>query len=123
MASTSAHAQIYSALTLALLEDSGWYQSNFSLAEALLWGRGKGCAYVQSPCVSDNGATLLAGMCAVSNSVGCTADRRAKGGCNLVTWNGPLPAQFQYFNDPTLGGELPVMDYCPYYAVPDCDRS
>jgi hypothetical protein len=29
MASTSAHHAVYSALTLAALEDSGWYRANY----------------------------------------------------------------------------------------------
>ena len=34
------------ALTLAALEDSGWYKANYSLAEPFEYGRGSGCDFV-----------------------------------------------------------------------------
>ena len=33
------------ALTLAALEDSGWYKANYSMAEPFEWGRGRGCDF------------------------------------------------------------------------------
>lgn len=40
----------YSKLTLALLQDSGWYMPNYENAEELKWGKGLGCAFINSRC-------------------------------------------------------------------------
>ena len=37
-------------LTLALLNDSGWYQVSFPAAKPLLWGKGWGCEIAQTAC-------------------------------------------------------------------------
>ena len=41
---------VLSSLTLALLEDSGWYSVDYSAAEPLEWGRGKGCDFINQGC-------------------------------------------------------------------------
>ena len=115
MAPVDSHIAIKSALTLAALEDSGWFKANYSVAEPLLWGRGKGCSYVTSPCVSNGGTTALDGMCTQTGAQGCTADHRARGQCNLVTYSTDLPTQYRYFTDPKVGGSLAEADYCPHY--------
>lgn len=126
MASTESHAAILSPLTLAALEDSGWYRANYSMAEPLLWGRNEGCGYVTERCVSNSG--VLDGMCTTMDSdessfFGCSSGRRAQGQCNLIRHSADLPAQFQYFSDPRLGGRTAVYDYCPLYAATkDCSN-
>jgi len=115
MASTTSHVSIYSALTLALLEDSGWYTANYSMAHPLLWGRGKGCDWASEKCVCASSGTA-AGFCDESSPTNaCTPDHRAKGYCNMVNYGGSLPTEYQYFTDATKGGSLVQADYCPYY--------
>ena len=41
---------VFSRLTLAVLEDSGWYSVDYSAAEPLLWGRGRGCGFIDQGC-------------------------------------------------------------------------
>ncbi|GKA76124.1 EGF-like, conserved site-containing protein [Tanacetum coccineum] len=41
---------VVSKMTLALLEDSGWYQANYSMADHLDWGRNQGTDFVTAPC-------------------------------------------------------------------------
>lgn len=41
---------VFSGLTLSLLEDSGWYRVNYSVADPLFWGRGQGCNFVAQAC-------------------------------------------------------------------------
>jgi leishmanolysin-like peptidase len=43
-----------SPLTLALLEDSGWYRANFALSTTPLFGRGAGCGFLEGDCASDS---------------------------------------------------------------------
>lgn len=49
---TGSHTQnrVFSRLTLAIMEDSGWYRANYSLAQRLDWGRGLGCDFVMKSC-------------------------------------------------------------------------
>jgi hypothetical protein len=83
------------------------------VAEPLLWGRGKGCAYVTERCVGGADGPLD-GFCDANGATGCTADRRAQGVCNLVTYTSDLPAAYQYFpGQPNVGGRLDEADYCP----------
>lgn len=46
-AMTGTHTQnpVYSRLTLALMEDTGWYTANYSMAETLHWGKNLGCNF------------------------------------------------------------------------------
>jgi hypothetical protein len=45
----------YSALTLGLLEDTGWYKANFELAEIASWGHLAGCEFwdINTDCIVD----------------------------------------------------------------------
>ena len=49
---TGTHTQnpVYSNVTLALLEDTGWYLPEYSLAEPLKWGKNLGCDFVLKSC-------------------------------------------------------------------------
>ncbi|KAI7747342.1 hypothetical protein M8C21_019370, partial [Ambrosia artemisiifolia] len=41
---------VVSKMTLALLEDSGWYEANYSMADRLDWGSNQGTEFVTGPC-------------------------------------------------------------------------
>eukprot|EP00579_Thalassiosira_antarctica_P010016 CAMPEP_0201910674 /NCGR_PEP_ID=MMETSP0903-20130614/1961_1 /ASSEMBLY_ACC=CAM_ASM_000552 /TAXON_ID=420261 /ORGANISM="Thalassiosira antarctica, Strain CCMP982" /LENGTH=744 /DNA_ID=CAMNT_0048445341 /DNA_START=36 /DNA_END=2270 /DNA_ORIENTATION=- len=47
-----------SPLTLALLEDSGWYRANFQMSTAPLFGRGAGCGFVEGNCIGESRNTV-----------------------------------------------------------------
>lgn len=51
-AMTGTHTQnpVYSRLTLALMEDTGWYKANYSMAQDLFWGKNLGCDFVMKSC-------------------------------------------------------------------------
>lgn len=51
-AMTGTHTQnpVYSRITLALMEDTGWYRANYHLAQPLKWGRHLGCTFAMSSC-------------------------------------------------------------------------
>ncbi len=126
MAPVAGPRSAVSLLTLAYFQDSGWYDVNFSKAESspsFSWGRGQGCAFVDSPCVSEAGIPLGAGdryFCATADEERCTFDLSSLGFCNRITYNGALPSPFQWFgtsgNLAKAGGSLAEMDYCPYYS-------
>jgi len=121
-ASTSSHASIKSALTLASLEDSGWYQVDYTKSEPLIWGRGEGCAFATEACITSS--RTLHGFCNTAGATACTADYKAKGNCAMSTYSSALPTAYQYFSNTAQGGSLAQTDYCPYYQAysnGDCD--
>ena len=42
----------FSIFTMALLEDTGWYQVDYSLADKTTFGKDKGCNFVKNTCNS-----------------------------------------------------------------------
>ncbi|CAJ2675541.1 unnamed protein product [Trifolium pratense] len=84
---------VVSNMTLALLEDSGWYKANYSMADRLDWGRNQGTEFVTSPCNLWKGGY----HCNTTQFSGCTYNREAEGYCPIVTYSGDLPQWAQYF--------------------------
>ncbi|OQS03053.1 leishmanolysin-like peptidase, partial [Thraustotheca clavata] len=111
MTATASSTPIYSAITLALFEDSGWYTANYSMAQTLTWGYLEGCTFATSKC-SEWSTNYFC------NTKGdhCTPTRDAKGYCDLATYKSSIPAGFQYFSNPSLGGQDSYSDYCPLYV-------
>ncbi|XP_047324827.1 leishmanolysin-like [Impatiens glandulifera] len=104
---------VVSKMTLALLEDSGWYQANYSMADRLDWGRNQGTEFVSSPCNLWKGAY----HCNSTQVSGCTYNREAEGYCPIVTYNGDLPQWARYFSQANKGGQSSLADYCTYYVA------
>ena len=90
---------VVSKMTLALLEDSGWYQANYSMADRLDWGRNQGTDFVTSPCNLWKGAY----HCKTINLSGCTYNREAEGYCPIVSYSGDLPQWARYFPQANKG--------------------
>lgn len=113
MSATSSYDPVYSAMTLALFEDGGWYQVSYAAAEALPWGYLEGCGVARARCSTWNSRYI----CSDASQDACTADRNAKGYCNIAMYSASIPAGFQYFQDPTVGGRDTYADYCPFYRA------
>ncbi|KAK7198937.1 major surface protease gp63 [Novymonas esmeraldas] len=109
-------ACIYSATTIAAMEDTGFYKGNYSMAEPMMYGRNAGCRLVTDKCVVKGVSQFPEMFCGSANdsNLVCASDRLGVGDCNVVNHDSPLPPKFQYFSDATLGGEDEKMDYCPY---------
>eukprot|EP00802_Teleaulax_amphioxeia_P007078 Tamp_07084.p1 GENE.Tamp_07084~~Tamp_07084.p1 ORF type:complete len:618 (+),score=81.29 Tamp_07084:601-2454(+) len=71
-----------SAVTLALLEDSGWYLPDYSQADALTWGWRKGCSFATA--CSTFSST---GWCNALGQYACTFDRSGLGNCTNLGSN------------------------------------
>ncbi|KAK7199304.1 major surface protease gp63 [Novymonas esmeraldas] len=112
-------AGIYSAITIAAMEDTGFYKGNYAMAEPMMYGRNAGCGLQTEKCVVDGVSQFPDMFCGSVNDskLVCTSDRLGVGDCNLVNHDLPLPPQFRYFSDVTLGGEEEEMDYCPYVEL------
>lgn len=105
----------YTAMTLALLEDLGFYQVNYELAEAMPWGREAGCKFFTDKCVTDGETNYSWMFCTEAlNYPTCDADHRLLGFCSIRKYAAPMPSAFQYFVDDTVVGTSgPFMDFCP----------
>lgn len=58
MTSNYIEEPVVSRFTLALLEDTGWYQVNQNVAEDLVWGNGAGCDFLEQDCVQNSTAAF-----------------------------------------------------------------
>ncbi|EPY84655.1 leishmanolysin-like peptidase [Camelus ferus] len=133
-AMTGSHTQnrVLSRITLALMEDTGWYKANYSMAEKLDWGRGMGCDFVEKSCKfwidqQRQKRQMLSPYCDTLRSnplqLTCRQDQRAVAVCNLQKFPKPLPQEYQYFDElsgvpaedlPYYGGSVEIADYCPF---------
>jgi leishmanolysin-like peptidase len=136
MTGTFTQNPVFSKITFALLEDTGWYMPDYSLAQQLEWGRGLGCAFAKGSCgewINDKqsrpGDTIYPFCERLKNrtplKLKCTVDRFAVAICNLVEYSAALDNSYQYFSslpDETIdaqklksyGGFVDLADFCPY---------
>lgn len=135
-AMTGTHTQNskYSRITLAVLQDTGWYVANFSRADKLEWGKDLGCDFAKKSCkswIDDRraGGLSIKPFCDRMKSdvlqIACTDDRASKAVCNMRKFKDPLPVMYRNFhsldglagNDDQLahfGGSVDLADYCPF---------
>ncbi|XP_076455819.1 leishmanolysin-like peptidase [Babylonia areolata] len=134
MTGTYTQNSVISRITLAMMEDTGWYEADYSMAQDYEWGKGLGCEFVTKSCYH-----WISTRLARNESIypycrrvkrgelwtDCTHNRHAVALCNLVEYAGPLPEQYQYFSEHQLqgvkpgqenryGGSVMLANYCPY---------
>jgi hypothetical protein len=68
---------VKSSLTLALLQDSGWYKVDYAAADILRWGYRQGCQFLNS-C----GSQSSIGWCPIQPNHQCSFDRSGMGTCS-----------------------------------------
>lgn len=109
-----------SVFTLSFFKDLGFYDVDMNHAIPLSFGKGGGCGFIDSKCNTEAGGLgkFWCNEFAANNNPTkfCTFDRRGIGYCNARKYSSALPAQFQYFSDPTVGGG-DFVDKCPYVAA------
>jgi len=107
---------LVSALTIAFLEDSGWYRlRNGVLLDEQPFGASLGCPFATQPCGRDSWPSQLGYWCEHSGAIGCAPGFRAKAPCDLVTFSSAIPAPYRYFPEPTRGGMSEFGDFCPTF--------
>lgn len=123
---------IFSALTVALMEDSGWYKPNYNLAKNSIFGLGAGCAFVTGDCLIDglvpsyskgffcNYVLKRGAQDTLQGTPTCDASHYFISECDLIDQadarNGgkDIPEVYQYFDNPKIGPyRLIEADYCP----------
>jgi hypothetical protein len=115
----------FTAVELALLEDSQWYGVDFGEAARPGWGYKAGCSFVTEECIL-NGVPVAHPFC-IEAGPGCTADYRATAWCGVESLSkaelesaADIPKRYQYFDDRVddpMVGLSESFDYCPHYEV------
>ncbi|KAG1712564.1 hypothetical protein DVH05_000306 [Phytophthora capsici] len=129
MTAVDSYRNVFSALTLAFFEDSGWYRVNASTTEVLHFGLNKGCSFVTEKCVDPVTEIPIAPdhFCTSIDTKGCSVDARSRSTCSLSSKKQKIPAEFQYFlGSPSKGGINTFADFCPVnvaYSGGDCSIS
>ncbi|KAG9271613.1 leishmanolysin-like peptidase [Astyanax mexicanus] len=133
-AMTGSHTQnrVFSRITLAIMEDTGWYRANYSMAENLEWGKGLGCDFVMKSCKfwidqQRHARLSLTPYCesvrGTPLQLSCRQDQLAVAVCNLQKYSQPLPHEYQYFDSipgvpeedlSMYGGAVEIADFCPF---------
>ena len=133
MTGTYTQHPVFSRITLALMEDTGWYLANYEMAEDLDWGKGLGCLFVKNNCrawIADQIENELptSPYCATLKQsplhMRCTHTKLSLALCNLVKYVSDLPHEFHYFDRlghvpvrdiNSYGGAVELADFCPFY--------
>lgn len=133
MTGTYTQHPVFSRITLALMEDTGWYLANYDMAEDLDWGKGLGCLFVKNNCRAwiadqiENGLPTAPYCATLKQSplhMRCTHTKLSLALCNLVKYVSDLPHEFNYFDRlghvpvkdiNSYGGAVELADFCPFY--------
>lgn len=114
MVSESLPENVISEISLALFEDSGWYMVNYYTGGLFRYGKNKGCNFLKTKCIQ-NGESISKNEFPITKEgsfPACFAGRTSKGIAYIQTYTNDLPPEFQYFNNPKLGGNK-NNDFCP----------
>ncbi|XP_059047554.1 leishmanolysin-like peptidase isoform X2 [Achroia grisella] len=131
-AMTGTHTQnsVFSRITFAMLEDTGWYRADYDHATPLDWGKGLGCQFAMTSCKQwlnaqrrKNPAPFCERIKGNPLRTECSPRRSAVVLCNLVRHDTILPRAYQHFDvlpsvppgdEAHYGGSVSLADYCPY---------
>ncbi|CAG4999932.1 unnamed protein product [Parnassius apollo] len=133
-AMTGTHTQnsVFSRITFAMMEDTGWYRADYSHAAPLYWGKNLGCRFAMASCKQwlntqrlrrKNPAPFCERVKGDPLRTECSARRTAVVLCNLVRHDNILPRAYQHFDilpnvppgeEAYYGGSVSLADYCPY---------
>ena len=130
-------------ITLSLLEDTGWYSVNYETAQNIIWGKNRGCDFLNKKCISKTKKQVNSNFnlrtsnqlksdnlnmfnmksskykarfpeyCTNFNQDLCSLNKIFRGTCYLSNFTTPVPKSFQYFDDPRIAGPSEFGDFCP----------
>ena len=124
---------VISEISLALLEDSGWYNVNYYTGGLFRYGKGLGCDFLNKKCVysSSDGyyTNFQREFCLKKGASICSAGNIDRGICYITDYYSPISSDYRYFKSIYRGGFF-YADYCPvsisfpsdnYYFYSRCD--
>ena len=103
---------VLSDMTLAFLEDLGYYKVNYYTGGLFRFGKNQGCSFFEKKCVYSGGTLFPNEFCYESNKPICTGSLTSKGLCYIIKYKNDLQTNYRYFSDPKIGGKI-MTDYCP----------
>jgi len=102
---------------LALLESTGWYTPDYSMAEPMFWGKGQGCDFLRTKCLDSSLNTAFpTHYCTTLDVDRCTFSNEAYGVCgtNYDAKSSNLNSAFNYWGNNRVIIDS-FADNCPYY--------
>ena len=109
---------IVSEFTLALLEDSGWYKTNYYTGGLMKFGKNKGCDFIRNNCLDSNFNTQFPNEFFDSSEAytpSCSAGRQSRTYSILNSYINPdykYPYNFIKNNNIYHSGAIYTADYC-----------
>ena len=94
MISTNYIENAVSEITLALFEDSGWYQVNYYTGGLFRFGKGRGCSFIQNKCIADKTTSFSNEFCLSQQGPRCTNSHLFYGSCYLGNFHSGIPSAF-----------------------------
>eukprot|EP01017_Pseudomicrothorax_dubius_P035857 TRINITY_DN5081_c0_g1_i15.p1 TRINITY_DN5081_c0_g1~~TRINITY_DN5081_c0_g1_i15.p1 ORF type:complete len:423 (+),score=46.14 TRINITY_DN5081_c0_g1_i15:242-1510(+) len=116
MTASLTESSVFSKLTLALFESSGWYRVDYSKTDALVWGKNAGCSFLNDACIKENKSILPGYFCTERGEQGCSFQYKSRAVCMIFkppAGYPPIPASLDYFSDGSLAADA-FSDNCPY---------
>ena len=118
--------QAISEITLASLEDLGWYEVNYYTGGLMRFGKNKGCNFFDQDCIEAEGSSLkskfqnefCSSLYDDSNVFGtCSSGRQSMGLCFNLFINSQIDREYYRtnFKSQAFGfGNFEINEYCPY---------
>ena len=110
MISTDYDDVVISDITLALFEDSGWYEVNYYTAGLFRFGKGEGCDFLNSVCATNGTSNFKYDFCDFSTSDTCSPNNLNRGDCYWRIYSS-INSKYQYYEQ-GYGGYQDA-DFCP----------
>ena len=110
---------VLSDISLALFEDTGFYQVNYYTGGLFRFGKNQGCAFIAKKCLYNQGKNTLFpnDFCNESDKSFCSSSHISKGNCFIYNKYSSISQSYRYFGDEHTGG-LSHADYCPVSYTP-----
>ena len=105
---------VISEITLALFEDSGWYEVKYYTGGLFRFGKGQGCAFLNDNCIINEESEFPKEFCTRSGETKCMTSNLGRGKCYLTHYIEDLPEEYRYFSNKKKGG-YPPAEFCPVY--------
>jgi len=102
-------------ITLALFEDSGFYQVDYYSGGLFKFGKNKGCKFFREKCIVNEKTEFSDEFCTNYNQETCSNAKINKAECELNNY-AEIPNDMQYFSNPYQGGFIEA-DYCPVATI------
>ena len=111
---------VLSDITLALFEDTKFYEVDYYSGGLFKFGKNKGCDFINKNCII-NKQSAYDEFCTSFETPLCTNSRITKSNCiinDYIKYNITIPNKYRYFDNPNQGGYF-YADFCPVPEAPN----